>query len=108
MESTTWYGLGVEVEVEVGVGGENREGAARSLESAASLGEVSEGEDEAELRPEESEEERFSSEEIGEKAEAGLEATVFWPPGGCCCCLEDAASRRDLSCSSWCACRRPP
>ena len=61
----------------MGVGGENREGAARSLESAASLGEVSEGEDEAELRPEESEEERFSSEEIGEKAEAGLEATVF-------------------------------
>ena len=107
MESTTWYGLGVEVEV--GVGGENREGAAAwSLESAASFGEVSEGEDEAELRPEESEEERFSSEEIGEKAEAGLEATVFWPPGGCCCCLEDAASRRDLSCSSWCACRRPP
>ena len=63
--------------MEVGVGGENREGATRSLESAASLGEVSEGEDEAELRPEESEEERFSSEEIGEKAEAGLEATVF-------------------------------
>lgn len=63
--------------MEVGVGGENREGAARSLESAASFGEVSEGEDEAELRPEESEEERFSSEEIGEKAEAGLEATVF-------------------------------
>ena len=61
----------------MGVGGENREGAARSLESAASFGEVSEGEDEAELRPEESEEERFSSEEIGEKAEAGLEATVF-------------------------------
>ena len=91
----------------MGVGGENREGAARSLESAASFGEVSEGEDEAELRPEESEEERFSSEEIGEKAEAGLEATVFWPPG-CCCCREDAASRRDLSCSSWCACRRPP
>ena len=91
----------------MGVGGENREEAARSLESAASFGEVSEGEDEAELRPEESEEERFSSEEIGEKAEAGLEATVFWPPG-CCCCLEDAASRRDLSCSSWCACRRPP
>ena len=63
--------------MEVGVGGENREAAARSLESAASFGEVSEGEDEAELRPEESEEERFSSEEIGEKAEAGLEATVF-------------------------------
>ena len=63
--------------MEVGVGGENREGATRSLESAASFGEVSEGEDEAELRPEESEEERFSSEEIGEKAEAGLEATVF-------------------------------
>ena len=63
--------------MEVEVGGENREGAARSLESAASFGEVSEGEDEAELRPEESEEERFSSEEIGEKAEAGLEATVF-------------------------------
>ena len=63
--------------MEVGVGGENREEAARSLESAASFGEVSEGEDEAELRPEESEEERFSSEEIGEKAEAGLEATVF-------------------------------
>ena len=61
----------------MGVGGENREAAARSLESAASFGEVSEGEDEAELRPEESEEERFSSEEIGEKAEAGLEATVF-------------------------------
>ena len=107
MESTTWYGLGVEGGGGVGVGGENREEATRSLESAASLGEVSEGEDEAELRPEESEEERFSSEEIGEKAEAGLEATVFWPPGGCCC-LEDAASRRDLSCSSWCACRRPP
>ena len=67
----------MEVGVGVGVGGENREGAARSLESAASFGEVIEGEDEAELRPEESEEERFSSEEIGEKAEAGLEATVF-------------------------------
>ena len=63
--SMAWEGAGVAWEL---VGGENREWVGeRSLSRGSCFGDVKEGEEEAELN--ELSEERFSRDEIGEKAD---------------------------------------
>ena len=63
--SMAWYGAGAPWELG---GGENREWVGeRSLSTGSCFGDIKDGEEEAELS--ELSEERFSSEEIGEKAD---------------------------------------